>query len=80
MQEFIAGLNPEVVESLGTMLIIGIMVISVVGMVQWRKIRQAAMDADLKHQMVERGLSADEIAQVISASPSRPRRSAGRFN
>lgn len=71
MQEFFTGLKPEVLGPWGDMLIIGIIVISVVGMIQWRKFRQAGMDAALKEQMLERGMSADEIVQVLSASSSK---------
>jgi hypothetical protein len=38
------------------MLIIGIVVISVVGMIQWRKFRQAGIEVALKQQMLERGM------------------------
>ena len=71
MQEFFTGLKPEVLGPWGGMLIIGIIVISVVGMIQWRKFRQAGMDAALKQQMLDRGMSAEEIAQVLSASSSK---------
>jgi len=49
----------------------------------WRRSRQAELDASLKQQMLERGMSADEIVQVLEAKsePSkigcRERRSAG---
>lgn len=32
-----------------------------------RKMRQARLDDDLKREMIERGMSAEEIAQVIEA-------------
>lgn len=35
----------------------------------WRKVRQSEIDAALKAQMLEQGLSAQEVEQVISASP-----------
>jgi hypothetical protein len=50
----------------------------------WRRSRQAELDASLKQQMLERGMSADEIVQVMEAKsqPSKvdcgQRRSAGR--
>ena len=50
----------------------------------WRRSRQAELDASLKQQMLERGMSADEIVQVLEAKaePSkagcRDRRSANR--
>jgi len=36
--------------------------------VQWRKVRQADFDASLKHDMLNRGMSADEIERVVKAS------------
>ncbi len=50
----------------------------------WRRSRQAELDAALKQQMLERGMSADEIVQVLEAKsqPSkvgcRERRSVGK--
>ena len=74
MQEFftgLKGLNPDLVGPLGGMLIMGIIVIPVVCMIQWRKFRQAGMQTALTQQMLERGMSASEIAQVLSASLSK---------
>ena len=33
----------------------------------WLKARKATLDADLKRDMIERGMSADEICQVIQS-------------
>jgi hypothetical protein len=33
----------------------------------WVKVRKAALEADLKREMIERGMSADEIVRVIEA-------------
>ena len=50
----------------------------------WRRSRKAELDAALKQQMLERGMSADEIVQVLEAKsqPSKvgcqERRSVGR--
>jgi hypothetical protein len=35
--------------------------------VQWRKMRQAEVDAALKQEMIQRGMSANEIATVLQA-------------
>ena len=32
-----------------------------------QKVRQAELDASLKHEMLQRGMSAEEIAQVVQA-------------
>jgi hypothetical protein len=36
--------------------------------VEWRKVRQAQMEADLKREMIQKGLSADEIERLLKAS------------
>jgi len=35
---------------------------------QWRRVRQAEIDAALKHKMLDQGMSADEIVRVLRAS------------
>ena len=37
----------------------------------WLKARKAALDADLKRDMIERGMSADEICQIIQSKSRR---------
>ena len=79
MQEFLDKLTgPNGDAIIGVVFWVGVLttVISTVGMIQWRKYRQAKMDAalarrvlDLKQQMVERGMSADEIERVLSTQP-----------
>ena len=53
--------------------------IAIVAVIQWRKYRQAEIEAplkqqiiDLKQQMIERGMSADEIERVLNAQPTQP--------
>jgi hypothetical protein len=36
----------------------------------WWRIRQSEIDASLKHEMLQRGMSAEEIQTVLSASSS----------
>jgi len=33
----------------------------------WVRVRKATLEADLKREMIERGMSADEICRVIQA-------------
>jgi hypothetical protein len=49
---------------------------AILAIIQWRKYREAGMEAtlqeqvlDLKHKMIEKGLSADEIERVLNAQP-----------
>ena len=41
----------------------------------WHKVRKAELEASLKQEMIQRGMSADEIKQVIQASAERSRAS-----
>jgi hypothetical protein len=34
----------------------------------WHKVQKAELEASLKHEMIQRGMSADEIERVIQAS------------
>jgi len=34
----------------------------------WHKVRRAELEASLKHEMIERGMSAGEIERVLQAS------------
>ncbi len=34
----------------------------------WQKVRRAEIEAALKHEMIQRGMSVDEIRQVLEAS------------
>ena len=46
-------------------IITGIVIIAVVAMVQWRRVRIAEAEAALKMRMIERGYSPEQIAQVL---------------
>jgi len=47
--------------------IIGVVVLGTVIAIQWRKAQQARREAELKHEMIERGFTAQEIVSVINA-------------
>ena len=36
----------------------------------WHKVRRDALEASLKHEMLRRGMSADDIVKVLQASKS----------
>jgi len=40
----------------------------------WRKVREAEMEASLKHAMLERGMSAEEIATVMNSGSKATKR------
>jgi hypothetical protein len=57
--------------------LVAITIAAIVAIIQWRKFRQAELEAvvkqfeteaALKREMLERGMSADEIVQVLSAT------------
>ncbi|MFT3883385.1 MAG: hypothetical protein QM703_27505 [Gemmatales bacterium] len=50
-----------------TMLVPIVAIAIAVPMENWRKVREAELDASLKHAMLERGMSAEDIAIVMNA-------------
>jgi hypothetical protein len=38
---------------------------------QWRRVRQTEIEASLKHDMLARGLSAEDIERILKAKSSR---------
>jgi uncharacterized membrane protein YciS (DUF1049 family) len=62
--------SPEVqlFTPLGVLFIIGVTIFAVVAVCQWRKVRVAEIEATLKQQMLDRGMSADEIVRVLAAT------------
>ena len=79
MNEFLDKLTgPNGGAIIGVVSCVGVLatVIATVAVIQWRKFRQARMDAglarrvlDLKQEMIERGMSADDVERVLSAQP-----------
>lgn len=67
MWDFLKGMGDELIPLAA---IIGGLLTAVVAIVatQWRRVRLAEFEASLKQQMLERGLSAAEIEQVMKAS------------
>ena len=61
-------LNPELVVPVVMAIAGAIIAVTAVIAVQWRKVRQADFDASLKNDMLNRGMSADEIERVVKAS------------
>ncbi len=64
MPEFLQNINP--VFFVFAWLTITTVVSSVAH--YWHKVRKAELEAALKQEMIQRGMSADEIKQVIEAS------------
>jgi hypothetical protein len=68
MNEFLSRFNPGQLEGfviLGAVLLTGLIVFL---SVQWRLHRRTELEASLKQDMINRGMSADEIERVLKAS------------
>ena len=52
----------------------GIVIIAVVAMIQWRRVRIAEAEASIKTRMIEHGYSPDQIDQVLRAKVDRTKR------
>ena len=59
---------------------IGLFIVAVVGMIQWRRVRIAEAEAALKMRMIERGYSPEQIAQVLQTRMGKAGRGRGREN
>ena len=69
MNEFMSRLNPG--EMIALVSICGGMLIGLVsvGLGVWHKVRAEEIAAELKRDMLDRGMSADEIKTVLEAGP-----------
>lgn len=47
--------------------VMGVVGVSAIFIPNWRKVRQTEANTRLKHKMIERGFSADEIERVLNA-------------
>jgi hypothetical protein len=67
MYDWLMSLGPGII---GVIAVLGGFIISVVAILagNWRRVRQIEMEISLKHEMLERGMSAEEIERVIKAS------------
>jgi hypothetical protein len=82
MMDWLSNQNAK--ELIGLAAVVGGMLIAMVAIVsgQWARVRrdelrarQAEVDAALKQQMIERGMSADEIVQVLKAGQTKEKKS-----
>jgi hypothetical protein len=71
MMEILSNLSGD--DLVGVVAIVGGLLIAAIAILSlhWRRIRVAEIEANLKQHMLERGMSAAEIAQVVRASSQR---------
>ena len=69
MLEFFANWNPDAI--LGLVSIVGglLAVVLCVGLISWCVVRRAQIAADLKRDLVQRGLSVEQIERLIQGPP-----------
>ena len=65
--EWLTSMGPTIIPVFA---IVGGLPLGAIGMLvgTWKKVRTAEMDAALKQDMLNRGMSADEIERVLKAS------------
>lgn len=66
--EFLNQFKPGEIIGLVAVLIGPLVAIVAIVMTQWRRVRIAEMDGALKQQMLDKGMTAAEIEQVLNAS------------
>jgi hypothetical protein len=74
MSEFMSRLNfGELMAVLGVLVVFGGLLIGLVAVVGgiWGDVRKKEILAGLKHDMLERGMSSEEIQQVLDAGTKR---------
>jgi hypothetical protein len=64
----------EIVWDQNTFAVIGVFAVPIVAIsgYYWHLVDRHRCDAELKHRMIERGMSADEIERILRAGPRKP--------
>ena len=68
MSEFLSTLNGGQLIGLVAVILGPLIAITAIIASQWRRVRIAEMEASLKQQMLDKGMSAAEIEQVMRSS------------
>jgi len=68
MSEFLHHLKPGELPGVIVAALMSVTIIVAIVANQWRKVRVAEQEAALKQTMLERGMSAEEIVRVLTAS------------
>jgi hypothetical protein len=71
MSEWLSQMHPALLVPILPILCGAIIAIVAIISSQWRKHRQTEMEISLKHDMLNRNFSAEEIERVVKASKSK---------
>ncbi len=71
MTEWLSQMPPAVLIPLVPVLCGALIALTAIISSQWRKHRQTELEVSLKHDMLNRGFSAEEIERVVKASKSK---------
>jgi hypothetical protein len=69
VEHLVDALGSEGVRMVSFFLTGGAIAVAIVAVVQWRMVRIAELEANLKREMIQRGMSAEEIVHVLSGKP-----------
>lgn len=72
MNETLARFSPGEIIALVAVIVGPLIAITAIITTQWRRVRVAEMEATLKQQMLDKGMSAAEIEQVMTANQRQP--------
>jgi hypothetical protein len=86
MEQFLGSpASAPAIGAVGMFICIAVISVGCTVAVQWRKVRQATLEAELKRDMIQQGMSADDIVKVLTATafsepgqPSQPTEPASR--
>jgi len=66
----ILSLQPELLAALTFFLLLTVTIVTLAGMKTWRKHQATKIDAELKMEMIARGMSADDIERILTTKSS----------
>jgi len=71
MSEWLSRMHPALLIPLLPIVLGALIALTAIVASQWRKHRQTELEISLKHDLLNRGFSAEEIEKVVKATKSR---------
>jgi hypothetical protein len=68
LERLVSQLGPDAVSMIVVVTVTAVVILAMFGMIQWRRVRQAEIEAALKQEMLGRGMSVEDIERVLKAS------------